>query len=111
MEAGDAEDAIPLTQPMFDGDAADDDPFPPRLVVTVDAETGATVTGHGQNLRVFAFAKLKSLQSRIMELENACTQTQRSTAQREGRKKVAGGVESMPAYAKPTSSRRGIMGT
>jgi len=25
MEAGDAEDAIPLTQPMFDGDATDND--------------------------------------------------------------------------------------
>jgi hypothetical protein len=25
MESGDAEDAIPLTQPMFDGDATDND--------------------------------------------------------------------------------------
>ena len=46
MEAGDAEDAIPLTQPMFDGDATDDDPPAPRLVVTDDAETGATVPSH-----------------------------------------------------------------
>lgn len=46
MEAGDAEDAIPLTQPMFDGDATDDDPPAPRLVVTDDAEACATVPSH-----------------------------------------------------------------
>ena len=32
--------------PMFDGDATDDDPPAPRLVVTDDAETGATVPSH-----------------------------------------------------------------
>ena len=46
MEAGDAGDAIQLTQPMLDGDATDDDPPAPRLVVTDDAETGATVPSH-----------------------------------------------------------------
>ena len=45
-EAGDAEDAIPLTQPMFDGDVTDNDPPAPRLVVTDDAEMGATVPSH-----------------------------------------------------------------
>ena len=32
--------------PMFDGNATDDDPPAPRLVVTDDAETGATVPSH-----------------------------------------------------------------
>ena len=32
--------------PMFDGNATDDDPPAPRLVVTDDAETGDTVPSH-----------------------------------------------------------------
>ena len=36
MEAGDAGDAIPLTQPMFDGDVTDNDPPAPRLYAPVE---------------------------------------------------------------------------